>query len=88
MSTKNTVTLLFGVFAFMELSMWLREKTGSAGWLGLAALLSLVAFGLMLYAASREKKGDKSEPVPPKLAVVMFASVGLWVAFLCYRALH
>ncbi len=88
MSTKNTVSLLFAVFAFMELSMWLREKTGASGWLGLAALLSLVAFGLMLYAASREKQGDKSESVPLKVAVVMFTCVGLWVAFLCYRALH
>ncbi len=88
MSTKNTVSLLFAVFALMELSMWLREKTGTAGWLGLAALLSLVAFGLMLYAASREKGGDKSETVPTKVAVVMFTCVGLWVVFLCYRALR
>jgi hypothetical protein len=53
MTTKRTITLLFAVYFAMNLSMWLREKTGSVGFLVLAALLSIVGFGLMLYAASR-----------------------------------
>jgi hypothetical protein len=88
MSTKNTVTLLLAVFTLMSLSMWLREKTGAVVFIGLALLLSFVSFGLMLYALTREKNaGDKSETVPPKVAVIMLAAVGLWVAFLCFRTL-
>jgi drug/metabolite transporter (DMT)-like permease len=88
MTTKRTITVLFALYFAMNLSMWLREKTGAVGFMALAALLSIGAFGLLIYAASRERKGDKSETVPTKAAVVMFGCLGLFVAFLCYRALH
>jgi drug/metabolite transporter (DMT)-like permease len=88
MTTKRTISVLFAVYFAMNLAMWLREKTGTVGFLAVAALLSIVGFGLMLYAASREAKGDKSETIPTKAAVVMFVCLGLFVAFMCYRALH
>jgi hypothetical protein len=46
---------------------------------------SLVAFGLMAYAAHREQTtDDKSERFSPKSAALLFCGIGLWIAFVFY----
>lgn len=85
MTTKKTISALFLVFFLMNLSMWLGESTGHKTFVALGVFFSLIGFVLMLYAAAREKKGDKSETVLPKAAAFIFGIVGLWIAFICYR---
>ncbi len=51
-------------------------------------LASLVTFGLLVYAAQRERTtDDKSGQVSPGSAAVIFGCVGIWVIFCFHRAL-
>ena len=88
MSTKNTVSLICIISALAPLSVWLATKTGFGIFVVLGVIASFAGLGLMAYAAFREQTtDDKSEKVSPRVAVTIFCCVGLWVAFVFYRAL-
>ena len=72
----------------IPLSSGLFAKTGHTVFMFLALVASLLALGLVAYAAFREQTtDDKSESISTKVAAMIFGGIGLWVAICFYRAL-
>jgi hypothetical protein len=88
MSTKGTLNLIYFVGVLLPLFMWLSSKTGRDVFIFLAIGASVASMVLMFYAGYREKThGDKSETLSRRATVAILSGVGLWVAFVLYRAL-
>jgi len=88
MSTKKTVSLIGAAGLLFPLSSWLTAKTGNTSFIFLDIIGSVVILGLLGYAAFREHTtDDKSERVSPRVALVIFCGIGLWIAFCFYRGL-
>lgn len=89
MSTKNAISLLSVVAGLVPIFTWLAAKRGLDGYVFLAIIASIVALGLLVYAAFREQTTeDKSKKLSRRAMAMIFCSVGVWVIFCFYRALH
>ncbi len=88
MSTKKTLSAICALGVIFPLSSWLVAKNGRTILVFLDLAASLLILGLLGYAAFQEQTtDDKSERVSPKSAAMIFCGIGLWVAFVFYRAL-
>ena len=73
----------------MGVFMWLGRERGSATFIVLGVLCSLMILAAVFYAAYRERAcGDKSETVSPRATVATLAVVALWVGYIVYRTVH
>ena len=89
MTTKRAMRGISIFGALIPLFVWLNSKTGSGVFVIFATISSFGAMGLLLYAAFRERvEGDTSERIPRRSATMILCVVGLYVAFVFYRALR
>ena len=87
MSTKTTLRLSSAIGVLIPLCMVLRTATGHNAFMVCALPVSFLIFGLLRYAWFRESElGDRSETLSPRYIALVLGGLGLWVAFVFFRA--
>ena len=88
MSTKTTLRLFSAFGVLISLSALLESVTGRGAFIVCAVACSFLAVGFLGYAWFRESDlGDRSEALSPRYIALALGGVGLWVAFVFFRAL-
>ena len=87
MSTKTTLRLFSTLGVLIPLSLVFRSITGRDVFDLCAIPVSLLGFGFLGYAWFRESElGDRSETLSPRYIAFTLGGLGLWIAFVFFRA--
>ena len=86
-SNKTTLRLLSALGMLIPLCALLRSSTEHDVFVFCALPISLLTLGFLGYAWFRESElGDRSETLSPHYTALVLGGLGLWVAFVFFRA--
>ena len=87
MNTKTTLQLFSVLSVLISLCALLESATGHVAFTICTVACSFLVLGFLGYARFRESGlGDRSEALSPHYIAFIFGSLGLWVAFVFFRA--